>query len=87
MAYHRRSVHTLTDLSKLPDSSVRPSRDTATDCTQLVWPVSVCSQSPLRTFQIRTVLSTLPDATRSSPSGNTSTLLTAAVCSEKVVMR
>ena len=67
VARHR-SAHALTDLSLLPDSSVRPSRDTATDRTILVCPSSVCSHTLLRTFQIQAALSQLlPEATRSPP--------------------
>ena len=58
--------------SLLPEASVRPSGEKATDTTELVWPVSVRSSSPLAMPQSFMVLSPLPEASV-RPSGENAT--------------
>src|SRR5262249_41141489 len=54
--------HSLSVLSSLPESAVRPSGENATELTEFEWPVKVCSSSPVATPHSMSVPSPPPDS-------------------------
>src|SRR5436190_2128028 len=71
--------HSLSVLSRLPDSAMRPSGENLTETTMSECPMKVRSSLPVATSHSLSVLSWLPDSAM-RPSGENATELTMPEC-------
>ncbi len=70
-------------LSQLPEASVAPSGEKATEATVLLCPLRVCRQVPLETCHSLMSLSSLPEASI-CPFGEKAMEVTSSVCPVRV---